>query len=200
MPWPAGNLGAELGSPPCRCVCVDGAPPPCGRVAFPSAPTGSPPHRVSHVIHLRGLKPNLLPSLTAWTEGCLPMYRMASCRQACLGKVPYLCCLLQLQSSRSADAVASLAQYEVSVSSRMLPMQEQTQQKTEEKAAVRRHQWQPALEAPRGRHCRWLPQPQPVSEHLRQARARPCSSLLRAPAPQQQGPAAGRVHTSCEQN
>ena len=61
------------------------------------------------------------------------MYRMASCRQACLGKVPYLCCLLQLQSSRSADAVASLAQYEVSVSSRMLPMQEQTQQKTEEK-------------------------------------------------------------------
>ena len=55
------------------------------------------------------------------------------CRQICPAKLPLFCRPLQLQSSLSADALASLAHFEVSVSSRMLPMQEQTQQKTEEK-------------------------------------------------------------------
>ena len=47
--------------------------------------------------------------------------------------MPSICQLLQLQSSGSIDALALSAHCTVSMQSCVLPMQEQTQQKTEEK-------------------------------------------------------------------
>ena len=101
MPWPAGNLGAELGSPPCRCVCVDGAPLPVAVSPSPQRPLGPPKTLI--IAPPQAWSPIRCPVYWPWLEGCLPMYQTVMCRQACLAKVLYFCRLLQLQRERSTD-------------------------------------------------------------------------------------------------